>query len=505
MTRTRKVMLNTVSTAAYQLTAMLMGFVTPRLMIHFYSSEVNGLIVSITEFMNYFKLVEAGLAATAVYSLYKPLATRNEGQISAIVSAARGFYNRTGLLFTGMTFLFAAIYPFVVKITSLSAFSVFLLAVIMGVSGALEFLSLARYRVLLTADQKTYVVSLAGMASLLLQTALIVLLSVLKVNILVVRLVAGLTILLRVLILQSYVKKRYPFVDYHHAPDKSALAKRYDALYTQLTVSLQQSLGVVLATLILRDGNLISAYGVYHMVVIGLWGILKMVTTGIYSFFGEMLVRKEEERLKRAHRDFEGFYMALCIVVYGTAMVMMLPFVKLYTQGVQDASYVFPLWALLFVLQGLTDQLKGPLDLMVTAAGAFAETRHYNTVQIIVAVVLGTGLGVAFGVPGILVGIIIANVLRGTLQLYYVPKHITRRPWQESFAAMLRAGLTIALAVWLLSFVHINPTGYGQWLLTAFLVALLMLGAALLSAALFDRRCFKSLIQRATQLLKKGV
>ena len=68
-TRTSRFVQNTVFTGAYQLTAMLMGFVTPRLMMLFYGSQVNGLIVSATEFLTYFRMVEAGLAAAAVYSL----------------------------------------------------------------------------------------------------------------------------------------------------------------------------------------------------------------------------------------------------------------------------------------------------------------------------------------------------------------------------------------------------------------------------------------------------
>ena len=87
-TRTTRFVQNTVSTAAYQLTAMLMGFVTPRLMMKYYGSQVNGLIVSATEFLTYFRLVEAGLAAAAVVSLYRPMAKRDDAAISGIVSAA---------------------------------------------------------------------------------------------------------------------------------------------------------------------------------------------------------------------------------------------------------------------------------------------------------------------------------------------------------------------------------------------------------------------------------
>ena len=43
-------------------------------MILYYGSEINGLIVSVTEFLTYFKMLEAGLAASVNVALYEPLA-----------------------------------------------------------------------------------------------------------------------------------------------------------------------------------------------------------------------------------------------------------------------------------------------------------------------------------------------------------------------------------------------------------------------------------------------
>lgn len=503
MSRTQRFLMNTAATAAYQITAMLMGLVVPRLMIHFYASEVNGLIVSVTEFINYFKLVEAGLAAAAVYSLYKPLADNDHDRVSAVVSAARRFYNVTGLIFIALTAVFAVIYPFVVSITSMDSLSVGLLVVIMGLSGALEFLTLSRYRVLLTADQRAYMVSLTGMASLLLQTALIVVLSVLRVDILLLRLAAGLTILLRTVLLRRYVKKHYPYVNYRHAPDKSALNSRYDALYSQLTVSLQQSLGVVLTTLIIRDSRVVSVYGVYHMVIIGLWGILKMITTGIYSFFGQMLATGDQKRFQEVYGDFECLYTSLCVVVYAAAQILMLPFVTLYAGNVADINYIRPLWAVLFVLQGVSDQLKTPLDLMVTSAGAFRETRRYNTFQIVIAVGLGAALGAAFGVPGVLCGIILSNVARTGMQLYYVPKHITRLKWTASFKRIARGFISILLITLPFYFFPLAPRSFGMWLVYAVGIGLYCAAMALLSAYLFDRTALRSLLSRLKSLIKR--
>lgn len=503
MNRTRKFLYNTLATSGYQLAAMLMGFITPRLMMSYYGSEINGLVVSINDFINYFKLVEAGLATAAVYSLYKPLADRDENGISAIVSAARSFYNVSGYLFVGITLLFSVIYPLVVPCDSLSALSVGLLVLVMGVSGALEFFTLSRYRVLLTADQKTYIVSLASMASLIAQTAVIAVMAVCRVNVLVLRLFAGLTILLRSGILYAYVRRHYPYVNYKAAPNKAALSARWDALYRQLINSLQQSLGVTMTTLILRDAALVSVYGTYHMVIMGLWGILKMVTTGIYSLFGEMLVKGQQAVMRRAWRDFEYLYLCLCTVIYGTCSVMILSFVRIYTNGVSDADYIQPLWAALLVWQGMSDQLKLPLDMMVTAAGKFRETRHYNTAQVAIAVGLGAVLGLIFGVPGIIIGLICANLVRTALQLHFVPKHITGIPAVKTLARQGRCYLTVLAVFGLWQMIPFAPNDLWQWLAMAVVCAA---SAAIITVGmglLFDREGLFGLLNRAKSILKR--
>ncbi len=494
-------MKNTLATGAYQITAMLLGFVTPRLTMAFYGSQINGLVASITEIMSYFKLVEAGLAAAAIYGLYKPLSENDHDGVSAIVSAARKFYEVSGRLFIALTCGFAIIYPFIVPCDSLSPLSVGFLVLIMGISGALEFFTLSRYRVLLTADQKTYVVSFASMASLLLQTAVIIALSLLRMNILLVRLFAGATILVRSVLLYAYVKKHYPYVNYKAAPNKDALSRRWDAMYQQLTVTLHQGMGILLTTFITRDPLLISVYSTYHLVTVGLWGILKMVTTGLYASFGDLLARGEMDRFQKAYREFEYMYLSLITVLYSVALVLIVPFVALYTRGMADVNYVLPVLGTLLVLEGLTDQIKAPLDLMVTAAGKFRETRHHNTMQVGLGIALGLVLGLLFGLPGIAAGILLANVFRTGLQLWFVPKHITGLPARLTLKRMGLSALAIGLIALPTFFFPLAPTRFLEWIGWAVVMVLYAAAVVFGLGLLFERPCLKALLIRGKGLL----
>ena len=516
-TRTSRFVQNTVFTAAYQFTAMLMGFVTPRLMMLFYGSQVNGLIVSANEFLTYFRLVEAGLAAAAVFSLYKPLSENDTEGVSAIVSAARQFYNVAGWMFIGLTLVLAVIYPIFVPIETIGGdlmdyWSVFMLICAMGVSGALEFFTLSRYRVLLTADQRTFMVSLASMSSLLLQTAVIVVLAYMRVNIIIVRLLASLTIAIRPLILGNYVRKVYPQVNVFAKPNKVALAKRWDAMYQQFTTAFHQSAAIMLTTIITRDAAMISVYGTYNMVTIGLWGILKMTTTGIYSGFGDLIVRGQQAKFQRAYRDFEFLYLAITSILFSAAAILIVPFVVLYTDKITDANYAAPLIGLMVVLEAITDHGKMPMDLMITASGKFRETRHHCTAQVIVAVLLGLGFGywglqtsITMAVVGILAGIILSNILRAILQLWFVPKFITHLPWTWTLKRILRMFLQVALIAGpFLAFRLLDINGFFKWITLAVPICIYATAVTLAFGWIFDRDSLLSVFGRMKFLFQKG-
>ena len=515
-TRTSRFVQNSVSTAMYQLTAMFMGFVTPRLMMRFYGSQVNGLVVSVLEFLTYFRLVEAGLASASIFSLYKPLADRDHHSISAIVTAARRYYHTVGFIFAGITVVFSAIYPLFVPIETMSPFSVMLLIMAMGISSSLEFFTLARYRVLLMADQRTFMVSLASMVTLVISTVLIIVCSYLRVDVIIMRFFASATIVLRSAILSAYVKKHYPAVtSFYPKPNKEALSRRWDAMYHQCAEAFQQGAGIMLTTVITRDAAMVSVYGAYHMVTVGLLGILKMTTTGIASGFGNLLMSGEERLFHAAYRDYEYLYLAITTALFACAAVLIVPFVVLYTSHIKDANYFVPLIGMMIVIEAITHHGTIPMESMIFASGKFRETRHHCTAQLVSAVLLGLGLGIwgmqtsaPMAVCGILGGIILSNILRILLYIGFVPKHIPCLSARKSVARLVRMLAEAAvIAVPTLFIFPLDPLrvdSYLKWFAVAVPLLLYALALTVAFGWLFERESLLSLIGRARYMLRSG-
>lgn len=487
MSRTKKFFYNTVATAFYQIIVMLAGFITPRFMLKYYGSEINGLVSSINQFIVSFNLVEAGLSGAAIYALYKPLAEENYKGINSIVSAAKKFYMQSGYIFLSLTIGLAAIYPLLVKTDAVTPFNVGLLVLILGVNGTLEFFTLAKYRVLLTADQRTYIVSLASIVQIVLNTLIIVVLASREVNVVLLRFVALFSIFFRSLILMIYVNFKYKFIDYKERPNLDALNKRWDALYLQILGAIQTGAPIVILTFVAHNLKIVSVYAIFNMIIVGLNGILSIFISGLSASFGDVIVKREHGVLQKAYREFELFYYMLITIIYSTAFITIMPFIRIYTSGITDINYNLSLVGFLFVLNGLLFNIKTPQGMLVISAGLFKETKIQATVQGVIVAIVGIILGPFINIIGVLIGSILSNIYRDIDLMFFIPKNVTRLSVRKTATRIIRIFVSIGV-VWIpFFFIEISSTSFLSWMKDAAVVLISATFIVLIINFLFER------------------
>lgn len=505
--RTKKFVYNVFTTALLQIVMLLSGVIIPKVMLNVYGSEINGLVSSITQFINYFNLVEAGLSSAAVYALYKPLAYNNIKKINGILSASKKFYQQTGYIFLFLVIIMSCFYPIYISVNVLSDIQIAILVIVLGANGVLEFFSLAKYRVLLTADQKTYIVSLASIAQWIIYTVIIVFCSNLGFSIVLVRLFAVTAILIRTIILMIYCKKRYKYLDYTEKPDVGALNKRWDALYLQILGAVQTGAPVIILTIFVKDLTLVSIYTIYNMVISGVNGVLGIFNNGLSASFGEVIARGELSTLQKSYQEFEALFYAIVGIIYSVCFVMFLPFIKLYTAGVADANYLISDLATLFVISGLVYQMKTPQGMLVISAGLYKETKWQTTIQGIIVIIGGVLFSKLWGINGVLLGYLLANIYRLFDLTFFIPKHVTKLSIKYTVKQyiLVLAGMTISvvLSKYLINVSHIDT--YSEWIFRAFEIFLIVFAVFLFVNIIFNRKELVSIISRIKRSLKNGI
>lgn len=467
--RARLSLYNTSSAMLLQIVTMIAVFVLQRVIILEYGSATNGLVTSIRQFTQYFSVVEGGLTFAAVYALYKPLAENDHARVGGIVSGANRLYNYSGLIFSGLILIGAFIYPLLVPDEGISPVTMGSLVVIIGTQGALEFFAIGKYKSLLTADQKSYVISLINAAAVALNAIIVVLTARLHLDIVKVWLLALSSFFLRSLAFVLYSRRRYKNVDFRAEPDIRALDKRWDSLILQILGVVTVSTPVLVITLMcgLTES---SVFTTYNMVFLGVLSILSTFNNGLSAIFGDMLARRETDAFQRAYRQYEYLYYALLGWAYACAAILILPFIRIYTNSITDAEYIRPAVAMLFVLNGVLYNAKTPQGMLVISAGLYKETKYQTLAQALINIVVSVALAPSLGIIGVLLGSIASNLYRTIDLVIFIPRTLTKLPVMMTVKRLVRMFVLAAISVYPpMRFLSIEPSGYIGWLAWALL------------------------------------
>lgn len=423
--RTKLSIYNSISAVVLQIVNLVVNLILPQVMIRVYGSSVNGLVSSIRQFLSYFNLVEAGLAGAAVYALYKPLAEKNDEDINGVISASNRFYNISGFIFSALVLMTTFIYPLFTSGQGISSLTIMALILVVGTSGALEFFAVGKYKVLFTADQKSYVISLINAAAVSVNAVIILILASRHYDIVVVQSFALISFFARSVLYAVYGKSRYSYLNFKAPPKNEALDKRWDSLILQILGVAATATPVVVISLIcgLKEA---SVFVVYNMVFVSVLALLTTFNSGLSAIFGDLLIRGELDALQRAYKQYEFLYYGLMTWGYACAALLVMPFMAIYTRKFTDADYIRPGIAALLVAVGILSNIKTPQGMLVISAGLYKETKLQSLIQAVINVVVSIALAPFFGIAGVLAGSALSNLYRDVDLIFYIPKTVTK-------------------------------------------------------------------------------
>ena len=497
--RSKISMYNTSSAMLLQVVNMVINLILPRLIVLEYGSAANGLVNSIRQFIQYISVVEGGLTLAAVYALYKPLALNDQDKINGILAGANRLYNYSGLIFSGLVLVGAFVYPAFVQKEGISPLAMGMLVLIIGAQGSLEFFSIGKYKSLLTADQKSYVISLINAAAAVLNAAIIIVLVRLHLDIVLVWLFSLSSFIIRTLAYVVYARARYKNLDFNAKPDFKALDKRWDSLVLQIlgVVTVGTPLLIITFMCGLKES---SVYTVYNMVFAGVLSILSTFNNGLAAIFGDMLVRNEKETFQKAYKQYEYLYYGLLGWAYACAAILIMPFIRVYTTDMTDVNYIRPEIGLLFVLSGLLYNAKTPQGMLVISAGLYRETKYQTLAQAIINIVVSAALAPSLGIAGVLLGSVISNLYRTIDLVIFIPRVLTKLPVMMTAKRLARMLVLLAVSVfpplYWLNIMDRTPDGYLGWLLWAIPTGLWCLFVFAAGNIIMERKTARDILLR---------
>lgn len=439
-------MLNMTLMGVYQIVTALFGFVLPSLILNTYGANLHGYTTTVSNIMSYVALVNAGLAPAAVQALYAPLAKNDIYRINRVLNAIDHFYVISGCLYTAAIAIIAAVLPFLLS-NQLPSKQIVLLMIAIGASSTLECFIYSKYKVLLQADQRLFVVSIADTIMYFMRIVIQVVLILGKASIVFVMAIPAIMVIFRMMFLSIYCKINYLGLDKKVKGDYSALSKRWAAMAHQLAGLVVYNTDVTLLTLF---GTLVqvSIYSVYNLVFQKMYQLLTNVfSSGTLASFGQLMSEGKKESLLRNYDLYEYGYYIVISFVYGVSASMILPFISVYTRKYPSIPYIDIKLAALFILIGFANNIRIPCLTMISAAGHFKETQWRAILEALINITVSLLLFKPLGVYGLLIGTVCSFTYRTTDIIYYTHKYILNISCKKTILRAVRVALVILLNV----------------------------------------------------------
>ena len=452
-----------------QIVVFISGIILPRFILQAYGSSINGMITSVNQFLTYLGLAEAGVATASVVALYTPLALGRKDEVNSILSAARKFYNRSGVLFLSLTAVLVFIYPFFIS-GQLDDSLVRWMIVVLAGSTLVDYFFLGKYRVLLMANQEGYVVALIQSVGTVANMVVSIGLIYAGASVLAVKAVATGVYVLRLFLVKAYAKKKYPDLDFHAQPAEGALKQKNAALFHQVVTIIVNNTDTTILTICLGSRSLleVSVYGIYMLVVNAVNQLLTSFSNGLTAGFGEVIARREEETLKKSYSDYEYMFFLIFFVVVACMGVLLIPFISVYTIDMKDVQYVRPVIAALFTLLVFLQNVRIPGLTIICAAGHYKETRYQAGLEAAINIVVSLALVWSMGMTGVLIGTVCSYGYRSFEIILYTNRHLIPGTAKTAFIRIIRnlivTAVLIVAGIWL---IPQNMTSFINWFIYA--------------------------------------
>lgn len=464
MNRKQKLILNSGTGLLKQLVVVICGFILPRYMLLYYGSDVNGLVSSVTHFLGFISLLELGIGPVIQSNLYKPLAEKNDEQISKIIISSERFFRRIAYIFIAYIAVLAVVFPIFVNTKYDVLFTVSLL-IILSISTFAEYFFGVTYQLLLNADQKSYVQTLLQIVATVLNTVCCIVIMHIGAPIHVVKLVSSLIFVLRPVGQRIYVHKHY-HINKKLKLTEEPIKQKWNGLAQHLAAVICGNADVVILTMFSTLAN-VSIYSVYYNVTNGVTMLIMTAATGLEAYFGNMMANDEHKNLEHAFSRVEWLIHFAVTVIFTIAVITVVPFISVYTRGINDADYMVPLFSTILMLAYAAQCLRVPYFRVIKAAGHFRETQNGAFISTALNVVVSVALVFKFGLVGIAFGTLIAMLYHTIYFVWYLHGHIMNRPLRH-FAKHFAADLFI-LGFSMLATKNfvLSQTSYFSWIALA--------------------------------------
>lgn len=407
--RVHKSILNAEVNLVFYFLSLFMAFFSRKIFLECLGDDFIGLTGTLGNILGYLNLAELGIGSCISFFLYKPLQSKEYQTIQEILSVFGYLYKLIGLFILFAGCIISTFFPFIFSDTELGlgivyfAFFSFLGSSLIG-----YFIN---YRqILLSADQKNYIVAIYFQSAGLVKTALQIYLAYNYRNLylwVAIEFVFG---LLECWILNWKIKKEYPWLHTNKSKGKVLLKKYPEIITNTKQIFIHQIKDFVLKrsdelfVFIFASLKMVAFYGNYIMITSKVSLLFNSVLDSVNAGVGNLVAEGDKSKMLNVFWELMTIrhFVAglLCFSIY----YFIEPFVSLWLGDIYILDHNI---LVLLVIYIYISNSRGVVDIYNHAHGLYADV-WAAWVELAINILVTIIGGLLWGIIGILLGKIIS-------------------------------------------------------------------------------------------------
>ena len=500
--RTNKQTLNILTSIIFEVVTVISGLILPRLILTHFGSAYNGIISSTTQFLSAISILTLGVSGSTRAALYKPLSKHDVNSVSSIVRATELYMHKVGYCLLLYIIILSILYPLFVK-TGFNYSDISLLVVAVGINSFGNYFYGTTYLALLSADQRIYISNIFSILSTILALVISIILINIGYSIQTIKLTSSIVFFLKPYIQKIYVVKFFKLKK-NCLPDNNALSKRKEVLAHSIANIVHDNTDIIVLT-VFCDVKIVSVYTIYNFIATTLKKIQTIFTNGSEAIFGNMWAKGEREDIRKGLEFYEFFIMKLVSIVFSSGIILILPFVSLYTRGVNDVEYVLPLYSIFILIAQAFYSFRAPYVSLVQGVGHYKETRSGAILEAFINIFISVILVRYLGILGVAIGTLFANIFRTIQYAIYVDNYLVNRG-KASFSCKILETvieITVISCIGKMLLDPISNINWTYWIISSFASITLSAFISTIFSIIFYRNNLVTFVQLIINIISK--
>jgi O-antigen/teichoic acid export membrane protein len=436
--RAHKSLLNIKVGLFFYLVGIALSFFSRKIFLDCLGTDFIGLSGTLQNILELLNLAELGIGLSISYFLFKPIQEKNQEQIMEIISVFGYLYRKIGFFITISGIVISFSFPFIFKGSVLNMGIIyFSFYSYLGSSLIGYFIN---YReILLSADQKNYLVTVYFQTAGFIKVAIQILFSYYSKNLYIWVFIEFLFSIISCIVLNWKINKEYPWLKTTVKEGKNILHK-----YPEIVTKTKQVFIHKIADFFLRKSDsilvfsfvslkMVAFYGNYTLIISKLMTLMDITFDGIGAGVGNLIAEGDKKKIMSVFWELMSVRYFISGIMFFSLYHLTEPFIRwwLGNEYILDHNILILLLVNLFIMQ-----TRGIVDIYNRSLGRFADTwSAWVEVAINLTVTLLTA--VKWGITGILLGKIISTgIIISIWKPYYLFKGLNisvKTYWKEVF------------------------------------------------------------------------